>query len=401
MWIEIHTIDELDRLCSDPTLAIIFDIIYEGIRLRDMMTWNPYLSHSRCQTGSKYSLDNGKLISADRCRVAMTEIDYHIVKDQYDYDRCAILRCMVCKKKPLPKWFLDTMREWYTDKVQLKYPDHDETPVEKEIRLRRLRESKSSLNAIYGMCATAWARDKYSYDFEAQDWALPECKTDLAGISDEIDKIRKPSSKTFLPYAWGIYTTAYARQRLFRAAECCHALYCDTDSVKGIDWDMDKLEVFNAELRAKSDAAGFTIKDAKGVDRHIGVFEQDVSYVRFSALHAKCYAGEVINSKSGEIELHATIAGVTDTNGYPLDDPRRITKEDELGSLEELEDGKIFTACGGTRAIYKSEIHDIIIDGERIHSYGGCAILNTTYEIGGTNDLVAMYLLSDPYVRYK
>lgn len=251
------------------------------------------------------------------------------------------------------------------------------------------------------MCATSWARDKYDYDFDAQEWKVPECKTDLEGIDDAIEKMKKRSSKSFLPYAWGCWTTAYARQRLFRAASCCRfPLYCDTDSIKGKDFDSEALEAMNAELRRKSDEAGFTLPDRNGALHPIGVFEEEKPYVRFSALHAKCYAGEQLNKK-GEIELHATIAGVTESNGYKEGDERRITKEDELGSLEELEDGKKFFVCGGTRAVYKSAEHDIIVEGEPIHSLGGVAILQTTYEIGGINDLVAMYGLSDYNNPYK
>ena len=214
--------------------------------------------------------------------------------------------------------------------------------------------------------------------------------------------MKKPSSNSFLPYSWGCFCTSAARARLFRAASCClHPLYCDTDSVKGDEWDYDALEAFNAELRAKSDAAGFTIADRKGVLHPIGVFEEEEPYVRFSALHAKCYAGEQMNHKTGKVELHATIAGVTDDNGYEDGDERRITKEDEIKCLENLQDGLKFYACGGSRAVYKSEEHDIIVEGERIHSYGGCAILNTTYEIGGVCDLVAMYGLSDYNNPYK
>lgn len=251
------------------------------------------------------------------------------------------------------------------------------------------------------MAATAWARNKYDYDFEVQEWKVPECKTDLAGVKEEIEKIKKPSSKAFLPYIGG-WVTAYARQRLFTAAKCCGLpLYCDTDSVKGCEWDLDALEDFNSDLRRKSDAAGFTLPDRNGTLHPIGVFEEETPYVRFSALHAKCYAGEQVNKKTGKVELHATIAGVTESNGYAEGDERRITKEDELETLEKLQDGKKFYVCGGTRAVYKSAEHDIIIDGEHIHSLGGCAILQTTYEIGGTNDLVAMYGLSDYNNPYK
>lgn len=393
-WRRIHKLEDLERLINDPNMATVCELVFDHIALKDMTDWHPYISCSRCQVSPRRLLDNGKVISADRLRIACTDIDLRIILDQYDFNWVAILQVMECIKRPLPKWFIVTMRKWYVDKVQLKGDDSFSGK-------RRYMESKQRLNAIYGMCATAWARDKYDYDFIRQEWKTPECKTDLAGIQEQIDKMRKPGSKAFLRYDWGLYCTAYARSRLFRAASCCGLpLYCDTDSVKGLDWDYSALDAFNAELRAKSDEAGFTVQDPKGRDRPIGVFEPEPEYLRFSALHAKCYAGEIVG-KTGEPELHATIAGVTADNGYVPGDPRRITKENELGSLEELQDGKKFVACGGTRAVYISGEHDIIVDGEAIHSYGGCAILNTTYEIGGTVDLVAMYGLSDPNNPYK
>lgn len=247
------------------------------------------------------------------------------------------------------------------------------------------------------MTATAWSHDIYRFDFDKQKWCVPENKHDLESLKAVIDKMKQPFSKAFLRYDTGLYCTAFARTHLWRAMSCCgFPLYCDTDSVKGSDWDYEALEEYNRELRAASDAAGFTIVDRSGRPRPIGVFEPDGHYSRFSALHAKCYAYEDDDGR-----LHCTIAGVTSDNGKPRGDPARVTKEDELGSLDELHDGKVFTECGGTRAVYIDNEHDVFVAGEMIHSYGGCAILDTTYEIGGVNDLLAMYALSDPDNAYK
>ena len=296
-WRDVYKLEDMDKLCSDPYVCVCCDIYFDHIRLKDKMTWNPYISAARTDIHGKTLLDNGKVISADSLRMAMTEIDYKIIMETYDFDWCAIISVMECPKKPLPKWFLDAMRKWYADKTLLKGATDSADK-------RRYTEAKQRLNAIYGMCATAWARNEYDYDFAAQDWKVPVCKTDLDGIEEALEKIQKPTSKAFLPYQWGCWTTSYARARLFQAAKCCeNPLYCDTDSVKGTEWNMEALEEFNAELRRKSDVAGFTLPDRNGGLHPIGVFEEETPYVRFSALHAKCYAGEQINKKTGKVTI--------------------------------------------------------------------------------------------------
>lgn len=389
----IRTRQDLDTMTNDKRFTSIFEISLVNLRLKEpSKTWNPYIAYSKCYNQSVHDvlLDNGKVIAIRNATMTITELDWYWIQKQYTWKTLVIHRFMYAECDYLPKWFRDELLKWYKDKVQLKGNTDPETE-------RRYMESKQHLNALYGLCATHIIHPEFAYDFIAQEWKAPVQTDTEEAIQEELDKLKKPSSKAFLPYCYGLLVTALARDRLFRVMECCKfPLYSDTDSVKGCDWDMDALNSYNAELKAKSDKAGFTIKDPKGRERPIGVFELDGEYKRFSALHAKCYAYEDYDDN-----LHCTIAGVTRDNGYPKGDPRRITKEDELGTIEALQDGKVFTACGGTRAIYKCEEHDIVINGEHIHSYGGCAIINTTYEIGGTNDLLAMYGLSDPELPYK
>lgn len=391
-WERAKTIDDLNQYISTGR-AVIFMLYFENLELKDKKTcWNPYLSHSRAVeiTNPPHAfLDNGKVVQAERAVYVLNENDWSIVEKQYRWSYAQVVRLMTCKKAPLPEWFRGQVLKWYKDKVQLKGSDDPETA-------RRYAEGKMLLNACYGMTATQWAHPVYKYDFDAQDWAAPVQKNDVGSLAEIINNMRKPYNSTFLRYDIGLYTTSYARKRLFEASEYCKSpLYCDTDSVKGYDWDFDGLAQYNAKLRAMSDDAGATIPDPTGTLRPIGVFEPDGEYIRFSALHAKCYAYET--SKG----LGCTIAGVTKDNGYPEGDSRRITKAQELGSLEELRDGKIFEACGGTRSVYMCREHDLETPEGTIHSYGGVAIINTTYEISGTQNLLDLYGLSDPELPYK
>lgn len=424
-WIWHKGINEtkLKELIKTPHLATIALVSFKNIRLKDFATWNPYLSHSKCLrkpvSKNKQTLDNGKIIYCSQITIALCEIDLQIVLEQYDYDKMEVHNAMYCDTAPLPNWFKNQLRNWYTEKVKLKLAPPNETEEEKITRLRRYAQVKQLINACFGMCATAICHPIYRFNFLTQEWEKPIDNNNIKGVREQLEKMKKPTSRAFLRYDWGLYTTAHARKRLFRAMSCCGLpLYSDTDSVKGCDWDLSALEKFNKELKAKSDNAGFTITDLNGKENPIGVFEHDGEYTRFSAVHAKCYAyeTELTDYEKSHLEemhkrgrvitkentmLHCTIAGVTASNGAPIGSSKLITKEMELERLENLVDGKVFTACGGTRSVYIDGEHDVTVNGEKIHSYGGCAILDTTYEIGGINDLIAMYALSDSELPYK
>lgn len=141
-WRNIHDLQQLYELCNEPQTAVCMDLFFDHIRLKNPVTWNPYISSARVDTHGKVLLDNGKVISADSLRIAMTEIDFNIIWDQYDFDWCAIVQVMECPKRKLPKWFTDAMRKWYADKTRLK-------GVDDQADKRRYIESKQRLNAIY------------------------------------------------------------------------------------------------------------------------------------------------------------------------------------------------------------------------------------------------------------
>ncbi|MBQ0154265.1 MAG: hypothetical protein KBS70_05730 [Bacteroidales bacterium] len=395
----IADISELDEICSDGYYCVVMSIYVENLRLHDIKTWNPYISYSKVDGLTKEAkdtveLDNGKVTFLKAGILYLTEIDYKWMRNQYDFDSYTVISVMISKADYLPAWFRDELKNWYNAKTQLKGVEGD-TEEETDNIHRRYMESKAKLNACYGLTATDIIRDEYSYDQSTFSWSTVDKHVDTF-IAEQIEKMKLPWSKDFLPYQWGVYVTAHSRNRLFTVAEACESpLYCDTDSVKGYNWNMEKLKAINDNLARKAEDAGFTAFDAKGNYHTIGVFTDDGFYSRFSALHAKCYAYEDADGK-----LHATIAGVTKDNGQPYGSDKRVSKEMELGRLENLHDGKRFVDCGGTRSVYMDSPHDIIVNGEKIHSYGGCCILPTTYEIGGTVDLLAEYEAEKPELAY-
>lgn len=410
-WRRFKTDEDLDWACQTG-YAMAATVVFTNLRLKVLRTWNPYISYSKIKghmLNQMDELDNGKVIKIDgKCVLNLMELDWKWIRKQYEWDDCEVLQAMTSQKMQLPVWFRNELRQWYQDKTTLKGAESDDDQ-------RRYMESKQRLNACYGMTATDIIHDEIEYSEEDFCWHTLNKHTD-EGIAETIEKLQRPYSNEFLPYQWGAWCTAQARDRLFTVAECCgNPLYCDTDSIKGYNWDFEKLDAINAAIEAKSRAAGFVACDNRGREHVIGVFEYDGHYQRFVALHAKCYAYETLTSeelrtveaagqslKLRPINLHCTIAGVTKDNGQPKKlstgdrNPLYISKEMELGSIEQLRDGKVFKACGGTRSQYIMEPHSTTINGEHIDSWGGCAILNTTYEIGGTFDLLRYFTEANP-----
>lgn len=374
---ELSSIEDIDYVCCLANTAVVATVCFTNIELKDVTTWNPYLSKYKINDScpnSAISDDNGKVRAVDgECIVSFNEVDWKWIRKQYQWESYRVMAVMTAKKERLPSWFISTLKKWYGNKTTLKGAVSDDD-------LRRYMESKQLLNGMYGCCATDMVRDSVEYLYQSCEWRKTD-KHNKSDIEETIAKMhrkidRVPRKAPFLPYAWGVWCTAYARDRLFSAAETCGLpLYCDTDSVKGLDFNYAALEQFNAAIETKSRECGFVAKDRKGNEHVIGVFESEGIADRFYALRAKCYAYE----QNGE--LHVTVAGVSNSNGYPKGDARRVTKAEELGALENLTEGKVFSECGGTRAEHIDIPHTVTVNGEVIESYGGTAIINTTYQI--------------------
>ena len=145
------------------------------------------------------------------------------------------------------------------------------------------------------MIVTDICRDENGYN-DGQWTVTP------ADVASEIEKYNN-NPRRFLFYPWGIFVTAYARMRLFRAIWAVgeHGYYySDTDSCKIIDGDIYKpwfveenervTERLNKALRYhRIDPARGCPKTIKGVAKPLGVWDYEERYTRFKALRAKAY----------------------------------------------------------------------------------------------------------------
>jgi hypothetical protein len=181
---------------------------------------NP-LSESRCHIVGDYTVNNGRLVSAEKCTTTLTELDYDTISKFYKWDYVKIMNMRVYHRGYLPKSLILAVLSLYEDKTKLKGVDGKE--IEYLV-------SKNMINAAFGMMVTAVVRDEFEY---TEDWFKKGADVDsqLAGYNKNFNR--------FLYYGWGVWVTAHARHKLFSAIlEFGNDyVYSDTDSVKGINFE--------------------------------------------------------------------------------------------------------------------------------------------------------------------
>lgn len=383
MWYgEIESRDELNTLLKN--YCCIFLLTMHNVHIKHGVT-APYIPYSKCIHPVNELKVNGKIVYAEKLTIAITEVDFKWIEKQYTADKMQVTKMMIMQKGESPKWLKSKVMQYFNDKCTLKHGAEGETPEEAEARKKRYNASKALLNGLYGMSATAIIRPEYELDEEGM--------ISLKDVTNEENVISNyyHSYNSFIPYQLGVWTTAHARDALMSMIEAVgydHFLYCDTDSVFYLETEENKkrIEEMNKEIKTDSISKGAFVGD------HIlGYATEEAPLKRFKSLHAKCYACEELNEKSGQYELHVTIAGVPKKsivwNGGHAE---TVTNAQELVTLENLEDGFTFHSCGGTRCIYvEQEIQNAEINGH-ITDYASAAIIenidktisDTMYTVG-------------------
>lgn len=260
---------------------------------------NP-ISSSKCYELKNAVLNNGRIVSADSFIIAITNIDYMVYEEFYTWDDMEVSTFYRYKADYLPTEFVDSILTFYEDKTKLK------NVVGKEAEYLH---SKENVNSCYGMSVTDILRDIITFS-EDELWGLSEIDRE-----HEIERYNK-NPQRFLFYPWGIFVTSYARRNLFTAIlECGNDyIYADTDSVKLLNYDKhaEYFKRYNENISKRLEIAckyhGFDVsrvkpKTVKGVEKPLGVWDDDGVYDVFKTLGAKRYM-YLENNK-----LHITLAG--------------------------------------------------------------------------------------------
>ena len=233
--------------------------------------------------------------------------------------------------------------------------------------------------------------------------AQDPCKDDIQYIDDGVEisenivdyyktsgttleeLLQKYNRHVWLPYCWGVWTTAWARWRLEEGLRLAgeNFVYCDTDSGKYIgdlDWT-----AFNDARISDSTRSGSYATDKNGKTHYMGVFEQEKGYERFITYGAKKYAYE----QGGK--LGVTVSGVSKKTGA-----------EELGRLENFRYGFKFTAAGGLEAVYNDEnFGQYQIDGHTINITRNVCLRPSSYTLSLADDysMLLYELTKDSHFR--
>lgn len=312
-WVYIGR--QMPKVSTFKDYAYIMQLHFKNIRA---VSWNTYISASKT-IGSKYLFDNGRVLAAEDLKITCTEQDFLTISHNYTWDELEIEACWKCKKRYLPKIFVEHVLELYHDKTTLKGVD----PL-------RYAISKQYINSMFGMCVTALFQSDVKFEFGAADeWVIEDL--DALQVNAGLDKLKIwYSKKYFLSYSVGCWVTAYARRRLWELIEYTDKdmIYTDTDSLfylgeYDFSWFNDDIteRLKTACDHHKIDFALTMPLDPAGQAHPLGILESEDDVEAFRTLGAKKYCEE------REGKLYLTVAGVNKGAVGCLD------------SIEKFEDG--------------------------------------------------------------
>lgn len=298
--VEIKSISELNTLAR--THALLFNARFKNIHCK--IKQETYLSESKTTELINPIINNGRVFSADVLTTTLTNVDYEIMQQVYEWEAIEVNSVQMAYKNYLPRSIIKSILDLYQGKTELK----DVKGSEVEYML-----SKGMLNSIYGMCVTDIVKDNSIY---SEQWEVE--KVDLI---EEIDKYNT-SKNRFLFYAWGLWVTAYARRNLWTGILAVGEdyVYSDTDSLKLLNYEKHKpyINWFDVNLinklntmcdYYKFDKKLLAPKTVEGEIKMLGVWDYEGTYSRFKTLGAKRY---ILEDKG---KLQITVAGLSKQNG--------------------------------------------------------------------------------------
>ena len=312
----------IGRTLPDPKFfedkAYIIKLHMTGVK---SISWNSYLSSSKCIL--KHPVyDNGRVIKADDLHTIVTEQDFITICNNYTWDTIESEGTWCCRKKWLPKEFIEFVLQLYHDKTALKGID----PV-------RYAISKQYANSMFGMSVTSLFQSDVVFDMESDKiWRVEDLTR--AKVDSELDKLRQGwNKKYFLGFQWGVWITSYARRRLWQLIESIDedVIYCDTDSVfyhneHDFSWFDEDI---TSRLKQMCNDTGIDFNltrpvTVKGEMQPLGTLDFEPDFDRFKTLGAKKYCEE----RGGELFL--TVSGINKGAVKCMD------------SLEDFHEGFIF-----------------------------------------------------------
>lgn len=345
--------------------AVIATLIFVNLRLKNDQWCDPPLSLSKTRHCIGAQEDNGRILACDYCETTITDIDFRIYDEVYEWDRLAfrITDAWVSSYGLIPEGIRKAIFDFYDKKTKLKGVD-----------AYMYDKSKNKLNSFFGMACTDPLRDEWLFNPKTRQIELQDFDVEKS--------INKQKNKIAMPFAWGVWITSHARKRLYDGLRIAgkNAVYWDTDSVKYISTPEIEaaFDNYNAAVIAEDSELGLFAKSKDGDIHYMGVFEVDEEYNRFITLGAKKYAYE-------NPDLHITVAGVSKKDGA-----------EELGRLENFREGFIFRKAAGKLLIYNDDddFH-VNVEDHDLHVTRNVCIADNTYRLSLTPAYASLIFYSE------
>ena len=343
----------------------------------------PYIDLAHCEERCNTVNDNGRVLRACKIddkgniiedgyvKITVTEVDWEIIEETYDYDDIEITEFMYARGGKLPLEFRNMVMKYYHGKTKLKGIS------EKEYEYMK---SKNKLNSSFGMCVTDICHNEVDYiDFES-GWS-----TSIPEIDGALKEFYS-SRNNFLSYQWGVWVTAHARRRLQDMLNKVglDLVYCDTDSIKYVnhekhDKEFEEKNVELLSLALNNDIPATSERDGKQYP--LGIWDEDGTYLRFKTLGAKKYCYEKVEKNKSHIKadfniisFHITVSGMGKKKGA-----------ERVSHIGRFEIGKTFEDIGRTTSWFNdSKPHEITVDGCTFTTASNIGVLETTYTLGVT-----------------
>lgn len=335
----------------------------------------PYIPLAKC---SHYSarrvVDNGRVVYAEFLEMTITNIDYDIICNEYIADDIKIGEIWASKKAPLCQQIKDVTLDYFATKCRL---DGIESMA------YEYSKSKNKLNAIFGCMVMRIDQSMVSWDPKLLNYVdnTPPTAEALAKFYN--------SRNNFLEYQCGLFITCHARLRLRKMLWKCgrDVIYCDTDSIKGINEHTNDFVSANKVLQELAIKNNAYAEDRKGNPVYMGIWECETLpadqggkglYQEFKTLGAKKYVYKQ------DDKIKSTIAGVNKKAG---------AKYFSEHGVDGLTRNAVITESGHLTAFYNDDtIHKITVDHCTFTTASNVALVDNTYKIGVTEDYADILL---------
>lgn len=362
-------------------LAYIFVIKLKNVSSK---YFNNFISMSKCRNIKNGKYDNGRIISADELETTITDVDFRILKDTYNFEY-EIIESYFSLYKFLPKDLINFILDKYIKKTE--YKDVEGKELEYSLE-------KAKFNSIYGMAVTKNISD--SVIFKNKIWQEIPLNND-----EIIEKLNKEKDKAFLSFAYGVWVTAYARSNLISNIIKCdkYMVYADTDSMKlKKGYNIDVINNYNESVKERIKTVSkildipeykFSPKDHKGNKHMLGLFESDGHYLEFITQGAKKYAVRKLKKDKETNILHEvieiTVAGV----------PKNGAKA--LYNLDIFRDDFVFDYKNTNKHVIQYNdnqipylITDYLGNEDLVTDGSGCCMLPCSYTLGKALEYVEL-----------